>query len=184
MRLKLVNKRNHDLVELAKAHWYKGVCGKIHKMNMDLRLASENIRILTGGKTAHHTTNINMSIRLENGELASNPRENMSVFGAHFHKVLENHQPVDHTILDLLEQKPCMTSIDNPIRFAEVKCAINKLKKGKHQISTASLLKHSKQWTTSRNVLCIAMSVTSSKEGSTTKDGIKANVFLCQSEAT
>jgi hypothetical protein len=98
---------------------------------MDLRLASENIRILTGGKTAHHTTNINMSICLENGELASNPRENMSVFGAHFHKVLENHQPVDHTILDLLEQKPCMTSIDNPIRFAEVKCAINKLKKGK-----------------------------------------------------
>ena len=131
MRLKLVNKRNHDLVELAKAHWYKGVCGKIHKMNMDLRLALENIRILTGGKTAHHTTNINMSIRLENGELASNPRENMTVFGAHFHKVLENHQPVDHTILDLLEQKPCMTSIDNPIRFAEVKCAINRLKKGK-----------------------------------------------------
>jgi exonuclease III len=26
-RLKLVNKRNHDLVELAKARWYKGVCG-------------------------------------------------------------------------------------------------------------------------------------------------------------
>ena len=72
MRLKLVNKRNHDLVELAKAHWYKGVCGKIHKMNMDLRLALENIRILTGGKTAHHTTNINMSMHLENGELASN----------------------------------------------------------------------------------------------------------------
>jgi len=34
-RLKLVNKRNHDLVELAKACWYKGVCGKIHEMNMD-----------------------------------------------------------------------------------------------------------------------------------------------------
>ena len=33
--LKLVNKRNHDLVELAKACWYKGVCGKIHEMNMD-----------------------------------------------------------------------------------------------------------------------------------------------------
>ena len=55
----------------------------------------------------------------------------MSVFGAHFHKVLNNHQPVDRTVLDLLEQKPCMTSIDNPIRFDEVKRAINKLKKGK-----------------------------------------------------
>ncbi len=70
-------------------------------------------------------------MRLENRELASNATENMSVFGAHFHKVLNNHRPVDHIILDLLEQKPCMTSIDNPIRFAEVKRAINKLKKGK-----------------------------------------------------
>ena len=34
-RLKLVNKHNHDLVELGKARRYKGVCGKIHKMNMD-----------------------------------------------------------------------------------------------------------------------------------------------------
>ncbi len=99
---------------------------------MDPRLAWENIRILTGGETAHHTTNINMSMRLENGELASNAKENMSVFGTHFHKVLNNHhRPVDQTVLDLLEQKSCMTSIDNPIRFAEVKRTINKLKKGK-----------------------------------------------------
>jgi hypothetical protein len=124
---------NHDLVELAKARWYKGVCGKIHKMHMDPRLAWEKIRILTGGETAHHTTNVNMSMRLINGELASNAKENMSVFGAHFHKVLNNNRPVDQTVLDLLEQKSCMTSIDNPIRFAfaEVKRAINKLKKGK-----------------------------------------------------
>jgi len=94
-RLKLVNKCNHDLVELTKARWYKGVCGKIHEMNMDPRLAWENIRILTGGKTAHHQTNINMSMHLENGELASNAKESMSVFGAHFHKVLSNHRPVD-----------------------------------------------------------------------------------------
>ena len=78
-------------MELAKAHWYKGVCGKIHKMNMDLRLALENIRILTGGKTAHHMTNINMPMCLENGALVSNTRENMSVIGGHFLKVLNNH---------------------------------------------------------------------------------------------
>ena len=118
-------------MELVKAHWYKGVCGKIHKMNKNPRFAWENIRTLTGGKTAHHKTNINMSMHLENGKLASNAKENMSVFGAHFHKVLNNHRPVDHTVLDLLEQKPCMTSIDNSIRFAEVKRTINKLKKGK-----------------------------------------------------
>jgi hypothetical protein len=72
-----------------------------------------------------------MSMRPENGELASNARENMSVFGAHFDKVLNNHQPVNHSVLDLLEQKPCMTLIDKPISFTEVECAINKLKNGK-----------------------------------------------------
>ena len=34
-QLKMVNKRNHDLVELGKARWYKGICKKIHEMNMD-----------------------------------------------------------------------------------------------------------------------------------------------------
>jgi hypothetical protein len=100
-------------------------------MKMNPRLAWENIRILTGGETAHHKTNQNMSMRLENGKLASNAKENMSVFGMQFSKVLNNHRPVDRSVLDLLEQKPCMTSIDNPISFTEVKQAINKLKKGK-----------------------------------------------------
>jgi len=130
-QLKLVNKRNHDLVEMAKAKWYKGVCSKIHEMNMDPGLAWENIRILTGGETAHHKTNHSMSMRLKNGKLASNAKENMSVFGMHFDKVLNNHRPVDRSVLDLLELKPCMMVIDNPINFTEVKQAINKLKKGK-----------------------------------------------------
>jgi hypothetical protein len=82
-QLKLVNRCNHDLVEMAEAKWYKGVCSKLHEMNMDPRLAWENIRILTGGKTAHHKTNHNMSMHLENGKLASNAKENMSVFGMH-----------------------------------------------------------------------------------------------------
>jgi len=70
-------------------------------------------------------------MHLASGELASNAKENISVFGLHFNNVLNNHRPVDYSILDLLEQKTCMTSIDNPITFSKVKKAINKLKKGK-----------------------------------------------------
>ena len=58
-------------------------------------------------------------------------KENMSVFSMHFHKVLNTHRPVDDTVLDLIEQKPCLTTIDTPITFKEVTHAINKLKKGK-----------------------------------------------------
>ncbi len=69
--------------------------------------------------------------KLENGDLASNAKENMSVFGMHFHKVLNTHRPVNVSVLDLIGQKPCLTTIDAPITFREVKHAINKLKKGK-----------------------------------------------------
>jgi hypothetical protein len=120
-QLKEINKRNQGLVELAKASWYKGICNKIHKMSMDPRLAWVNIRILTGGKKAHHKTNLNMSMRLESGELASNAKENMPVFGLNFTNVQNNHRPVDYSVLDLIEQKPCLTSIDTPITFSEVK---------------------------------------------------------------
>jgi hypothetical protein len=94
-------------------------------------LAWENIRLLTGGETAHHRTNINMAMKLKNGDLASNAKENMSVFGMHFHKILNNHRPVDNSVPDLIKQKPCLTAINALITFKQVKRAINKLKKGK-----------------------------------------------------
>jgi hypothetical protein len=98
---------------------------------MNPRLAWENIHILTGGETAHHKTTINMAMKMEDGTLASNAKENMSVFGMHLHKVLNNHRPVDTTVLNLIKQKPRLDAIDMPITFREIKAAINKLKKGK-----------------------------------------------------
>jgi hypothetical protein len=118
-------------MELTKARWYSGICGKIHNMKMNPCLAWENICILTGGETDHHKMTINMAMKMEDATLGSNTKENMSVFGMHFHKVLNNHRPVDTTVLDLIQQKPCLNAINMPITFREVKAAINKLKKGK-----------------------------------------------------
>ncbi len=70
-------------------------------------------------------------MKLENGDLASNAKENMSAFGMHFHTVLNNRRPVDSSVLELIKLKPCLTAIDAPITLKEVKCAINKMKKGK-----------------------------------------------------
>jgi hypothetical protein len=100
-------------------------------MRFNPRLAWENINLLAGGETAHHKTNINMAMKLDNGDLATNAKENMSVFSMHFHKVLNNHRPVDDSVLDLIPQKPCLTDIDTLITFREVKRAIAKLKKAK-----------------------------------------------------
>ena len=68
---------------------------------------------------------------MENGTLASNTKENISVFSMHFHKVLNNHRQVDTTVHNLIQQKPHLHTIDVPITFRELKAAINKLKKGK-----------------------------------------------------
>ncbi len=130
-KLKEINKPNRDLVELAKACWYSRICRKIHNMRMNPCLAWKNIRILTGGETAHHRMTINMAMKMEDVTLASNAKENMSVFGMHFHKVLNNHRPVDTTVLDLIQQKTHLNAINMLITFREVKAAINKLKKGK-----------------------------------------------------
>jgi hypothetical protein len=72
-----------------------------------------------------------MAMKLESRDLASNAKENMSVFGMHFYKVLNNHRPVDSSVLNLIKQKPCLTAIDATITFKKVKHAINKLEKGK-----------------------------------------------------
>ena len=55
----------------------------------------------------------------------------MSIFIMHFHKVMNNQRPVDNTVLDLIEQKPCLAAINTPITFKEIRHAINKLKIGK-----------------------------------------------------
>jgi hypothetical protein len=72
-----------------------------------------------------------MAMKLESGDLASNAKENMSIFSMHFHNVLNNNRLVNNLVLDLIEKKPCLTAIDTPITFREVKHAVNKLKKGK-----------------------------------------------------
>jgi hypothetical protein len=72
-----------------------------------------------------------MAMKMEDGKLASNSKENMSVFGPHFDRVYNNHRPVDLSILEEVPQRPTLHDIDSPITFEEVNNAINKLKSGK-----------------------------------------------------
>jgi hypothetical protein len=72
-----------------------------------------------------------MAMKMTDGKLAANGKENMTVFGPHFNPVFNNHRPVDPTILDNIPQRPILHDIDSPITFAKVDAAINKLKNGK-----------------------------------------------------
>ncbi len=55
----------------------------------------------------------------------------MSVFGPHFTKVYNNHQPVDFEVLNHTPQCKTLLETDLPITFSEVDKAINKLNAGK-----------------------------------------------------
>ena len=70
-------------------------------------------------------------MRMANGQLTTNGKENMAVFGPHFERVFNNHRPVDLTVLDDIPQRPILHDIDSPITFDEVNAAINKLKNGR-----------------------------------------------------
>ncbi len=40
-----------------------------------------------------------MTMKMADGNIATNGKENMAVFGPHFDQVFDNHLPVDLTIL-------------------------------------------------------------------------------------
>ena len=105
-------------------------------LGINPHLAWKNIWLLTGSETAHHKTNTNMAKRIDNGDLAFNAKDNMSIFNMHFRKLLNNHRPVDSPVLDLIEKTPHLTTINTPITFRKCKHAINKLKMGRHLAST------------------------------------------------
>jgi hypothetical protein len=74
--------------------------------------------------------------------------------------------------------------IDNPISFAEVNRAINKLKKGKAPGLNGIPPDRSKQWTTSHDKQFTVTYATSLRVKLIIKGGIKANVSQCLSKVT
>ncbi len=129
--LKWQNRHIAHAVSHAKATWYADICQKIHDMRMEPRLAWENIRLLTKGKSAHHQRQTTMAMRLPDGTQATNASENMSVFAPHFQQVYNNHRPVDPQFVEHITQQRTLWKLNNPITWEEFTKAIKKLKNAK-----------------------------------------------------
>jgi hypothetical protein len=97
--LQCLSKHVKDKVLIAKAKWAAHLCSKIHDMSMNPRIAWEHICLLTGGTIVHHKKKVTMAMMMADRKLATNGKENMPVFGPHFNRVLNNHQPVNPTVL-------------------------------------------------------------------------------------
>ena len=131
VQFQCLNKHVKDKVLIIKACWAACLCSKIHNMRSNPGVPWEYIRLFTKGNTAHHKKKVKMAMKMADGKLASNGKENMTVFGPHFNRLFNNHCPVDPTILNDIPHCPVLHNIDSPITFAEVDAAINKLKNRK-----------------------------------------------------
>ena len=92
--LQRLSKHVKDKVLIVKAKWAAHLCSKIHDMAMNPCVAWEHIHLLTGGTKVHYKKKVTMAMKLEDGKLASNGKENMFVFGPHFDRIYNNHHPV------------------------------------------------------------------------------------------
>ena len=68
-----------------------------------------------------------MRLRLHNGKLASNDKQNASVMGPHISKLYLNHQPVTWEVANDIEQWDTVPDIDHYIMWEDIKLAITKL---------------------------------------------------------
>ncbi len=123
-------------------------------------------------------------MKMANGKLATNGKENMAVFGPHFDRVFNNHRPVNPTILANNPQHPTLHDIGSPITFDKVDAAINKLKNGKSPGLNGVPTKAYKAMNTkTRKQVHVYVAAFFEGKAATT-DGIQANVSQSPNQAT
>ena len=66
-------------------------------------------------------------MHLPTGKLATTAKENAEVLGPHFEKVFNNHRMIEWNVIDKIKQRQTMYELNEPISWAELKTAIEKL---------------------------------------------------------
>ena len=121
LQLKVAQVAVDDSIALEKAAWSAHQAEKIYSMRFNYKEAWESVRVLSGVDTSHHASPTFMWMRLPNGELEMTDAENVSVFGPHFHRVFNNHKPIDWPVLDKIKQREVMGKLDQPTSWDETK---------------------------------------------------------------
>ena len=92
---------------------------------MNSQVAWEFIHILKGRDKSHNNKTNNMNTKKEDGTISENNKDNMIVMNPHFQKVLNNNQPTDFRVIELIKQQKTMWHIDDPITWDEFNQVIN-----------------------------------------------------------
>ena len=126
-RTKLVK----EAVEVAKAKWTSRRAEKLNQMDVNPKEAWKMAREIEAGVTGHHAKTVAMKMKMENGKLASNDKENMKVMAAHFTKVYNTRRECNSEAVTLLKQRETLEPMGDPISWSEFKKAVVKLQNDK-----------------------------------------------------
>ena len=77
--------------------------------------------------SCHHNKPTNMKMRMENGELAMNDKQNVEVFEKHLTKVYNNQRDCFADAAKFIRQREKSTELDSHITLKEFEPAISKL---------------------------------------------------------
>ena len=130
-RLEFTKARNNlnKIKRCAIAKWMENIANECDDaaIKCDPKRAWEVIREIQQGLQGHHREPQIMKMRLENGTLATNDEENADVFEPHSFNVFNrNDAPVDNNVLQMIQQRPMKTHLDQPPTRLEITTHINK----------------------------------------------------------
>ena len=105
--------------------------GKVREMNMFPGEAWKAAREVTARNSCHHNKPMNIKMRMKNGELAANDKQNIEVFEEHLTKVYNNKRECLADAAKFIRQRDDYTELDAHITMKEFTRAISKLKNNK-----------------------------------------------------
>lgn len=88
----------------------------------------EHMKEMQDGLSGHHSKPVTMKMRMENGELANNDKQNMQVFVKHFTTLYNTHRNHAGDVARFIKQRETDESLAEQITWNEFRKAIAKLK--------------------------------------------------------
>ena len=131
IKLKNLKLTVKDKISIAKANWQRKQADIIHQMCKFPSQAWEASFWLAKGEYSHYRKSVTLRMRMENGELATNPKQNMEVVKKHLSAVYNNSKDRYADAAKFIKQREEFSELDGEITWKEFNKAIGKLKNGK-----------------------------------------------------
>ena len=120
-----------DRIEIAKLNWQRKQAVLIHQTCKFPYQAWQASARLAKGYHSQNSKSITMEMRMKNGELATNAKQNIEVVVEHHNKVYNSSKEQSANTATFIKQREMYSELDEDITWSKFNKAVDKLKKGK-----------------------------------------------------